>query len=155
MTCIFLDIDGTCADSAERFKSAGHEPKYRGKEYSHWLKKVQNHRTLSLDHPVGGMADLANLLELGSNLSYLTARSEIYRNVTIEWLAKHNFPILCPLYMRPKNNREPAGQLKERFIQRLISPEDRVIVIDDDYNHEVEQVCKRNGWTFLKARSGS
>jgi hypothetical protein len=152
MTLIFLDIDGTCADSSKRFLRAGHEPKTRGPAYTKWLNKVQDRRSLLKDLPVRGMPELAMMMR--DNLIYLTARSEIYREVTKQWLTENMFPE-AQLLMRPKRNTEQAGELKERIILSIVDPEDDVIVIDDDYNEELEVVCKRNHWTLLKARSGS
>lgn len=151
MTIIFLDIDGTCADSADRFKKAGPEPRTRGPEYTKWLNKVQTKSALLKDKPVRGMADMAASLK--DNLVYLTARSEIYREVTKQWLSDNMFPD-AQLLMRPKRNKQLAGELKEEIILSIADPEDEVIVIDDDYNEELEVVCRRNRWTLLKAKSG-
>lgn len=97
------------------------------------------------------MSELAMMLK--DNLIYLTARSEIYRGTTNTWLSENMFPE-AQLLMRPKRNSQQAGELKEQIILNIVSPEDDVIVIDDDYNEELEVVCKRNHWTLLKAKSG-
>lgn len=155
---VFMDIDGTIANATERFKKAGPEPKERGKEYSAWLQRVQNELLLTQDEPVKGMKALCYAFSHNpvTSLVYLTGRSEIYREVTEDWLFKHRFPQFhAPLLMRPKQNRQGNGILKERLIKAYLqnSKED-VIVIDDDYNGDIEEMCLRNGYTFLKARSG-
>jgi hypothetical protein len=152
MTIIFLDIDGTCANASKRFEKAGLEPKERGPSYTKWLNRVQDRRSLLKDIPVRGMPELASMMK--DSVIYLTARSEIYRAVTLQWLSENMFPD-AQLLMRPKRNKEQAGELKERIILSIVCPEDDVIVIDDDVNEDLEVVCKRNNWTLLKARSGS
>lgn len=152
---IFLDIDGTCANSAARFKKAGPEPKTRGPAYTKWLKKVQNEKLILQDRSIEGMAYLAHVLsdDRHTHLYYLTGRSEVYRKVTREWLDLWGYPP-CTLLMRPKGNRMNNGTLKESIIKQHeeVGP---TIVVDDDYTKDIQRVCKKNGWTFLKAMSGS
>lgn len=159
-----MDIDGTIADATERFKKAGPEPKQRGKHYSAWLKKIQNKKLLALDSKVRGMLTLCDGLSQSKyiHLIYLTGRSEIYREVTLDWLSYHDFPLggYGSLIMRPKGNRQRNGDLKETLIkQRLkndsVNNNSPVLVIDDDQCGDIEEMCHKNGYTFLKARSGS
>lgn len=152
---IYLDIDGTIADAKKRFKKAGAEPKGRGKRWDLWLRKVQNKKLLASDEPVAAMVEFANAI--CADTIYLTGRSEVYREVTEMWLEENGFPI-CALLMRPRGNRQKNGRLKEDLIKKnllLYSCKEEVIVIDDDQNGDIEQACHRNGWTMLKARSGS
>lgn len=153
MTVVFLDIDGTIADCGWRFNKAGMEPKKRGKDYSKWLREIQNPDMLRQDRPVRGMIGVA--WGLYTNLIYLTGRSEIYREITEQWLCSKGFPTLPPLMMRPKGSRRSAGLFKQTAIDSVIQPGDNVVVIDDDHTGELEAICKVRGWTFLKARSGS
>lgn len=156
MTIVFMDIDGTIADGSRRFLKAGEEPKTRGRKWSKWLRTVQNKKTLSEDPPVAGMKELCEGLIHSSAFFYLTGRSEIYREVTNKWLEDNKFPSAA-LLMRPKGNRQKNGELKEAIISSpliTVLPSTNVIVIDDDQNGDIEAACHRNGWTFLKAKSG-
>lgn len=158
-TLVVLDIDGTIADATERFEAAGPEPERSNKEeYLSWLDRIQDHGRLAADRKVPGMVDLA--AAIGSSpctkLIYLTSREEKYRTTTHKWLVHHRFPN-ATLYMRPTDDWRSGAQLKEDFINIVLSNEDvwmSVVVIDDDQNGEIEKICKKNSWTFLKARSG-
>lgn len=156
MTYFFIDIDGTVANATRRFLEAGKEPHRHEKEkYTEWLKKVQNADSLMKDVPVKGMRSLLWALQsYGAEVCYLTAREEQWRQVTEKWLRKHeiNGP---KVYMRPNNNWQDAGTLKENIIDALVQqyPGD-VVIVDDDPLGELQAVCKRRGWTLLKAAVG-
>jgi hypothetical protein len=156
---VFMDIDRTIADAKKRFKKAGPEPKSRGKKWGKWLRAIQNKKTLLKDEPVPGMALLCWAIHNANNLVYLTGRSEIYRSVTERWLHENGFPVGALVLMRPKQNRDMNGALKQRIIEKHLlrlryTCTESVIVIDDDQNGDIEDMCHRNGYTFLKARSG-
>lgn len=150
-----MDIDGTIADARKRFAKAGPEPKGRGKSWGAWLRKVQNSKTLAADIPVPGMVGMCLAFAATDCIVYLTGRSEIYREVTESWLRAHHFPI-TGLLMRPRRNRMKNGRLKEMLIKQFMCgwPTFNTVVIDDDQNGDIEEMCHRNGYTFLKARSG-
>jgi hypothetical protein len=154
---VFLDIDGTCADATERFAKAGPEPASRGALYTRWLRRVQTPALLLKDTPVDGMASLAYAIHEWTpwGLVYLTGRSEVYREVTRKWLEDNGFPP-CELLMRPKRNSQSNGILKEQLIKTHLKGEylGPIIVMDDDYNGDIEKVCHQHCWTFLKAKSG-
>ncbi len=154
MTHVFIDIDGTCANAKDRFDLAGEEPKSRGARYSLWLRRVQSKAALLKDKPVSGMSALVRSLGFTCNTTYLTARSEVYRNVTRLWLYENGFPTF-DLIMRPKGSRMSSVEFKEAVIKRMVMPLDSVVVIDDDPTGEFKLVCNSNSWTLLKAVSGS
>src|SRR5271165_832632 len=146
-----LDIDGTIADVRIRYTKAGYEPGARGKRYSNWLRRVQNPKLLRADKVVRGMKEFSNAMYIHCSLVYLTGRSEIYREVTTEWLMHNGFPPTS-LVMRPKSNRQSNGALKERLINQYLErtrvtvfgsrlPRGPILVIDDDYNGDIEAAC--------------
>lgn len=155
---VFVDIDGTLAHIGHRLKKAGPEPRTRGKKYSQWVKAVQSKKSLLSDVPVRGMHTLIKSLhsDLTINIVYLTGRSEVYRDVTSEWLGSWGFPASPPLLMRPKRNRQSNKVLKGTLIKQYSgnNRNDYIIVIDDDYSGEIQELCKERGYTFLKAMSG-
>jgi hypothetical protein len=157
MTLFVLDIDGTLADATRRMQKAGPEPKREGNldAYNEWLSKVQNHISLMNDKPVDGMVCFANALHKYGPTIYLTAREETYRETTRYWLDLHGFP-MADLVMRPPGNLEESGPLKEKIIRMALPTYNctAAVVVDDDGRGDIEQVCKKNGWAFLKARSG-
>jgi hypothetical protein len=157
-TLFVFDIDATLADATERFAKAGKEPSRESQqEYLAWLERLQTRESLALDNPVAGMANLLHALWAGGGtLCYVTGREECYRQVTLDWLLEHRFPLTGPLFMRKPGDWGSVRQVKEPWIkyQQQVLQATSVIVVDDDPNGDVALMCQDNGWTFLKACSG-
>lgn len=158
-TLVIIDIDGTIADAARRFKEAGPEPSRDDKVvYDAWINKVQNTESLLEDNPVPGMVSLTTALAQNCDqypLVYLTAREERWRKVTEAWLLLNQFPF-NRVVMRGNTDYREGVHYKEEMIEyaRMLYNADAVIVIDDDPRDNMAAMCKRNGWTFLLAMSG-
>lgn len=156
---VIVDIDATIADATKRLKVAGPEPDRNDKAaYLAWLDRVQNAKSLAADQPVPGMEELCAALSnfYKCQLYYVTSREEKWRSVTWDWLRLYGFlGHSMELLMRPNADWRSSGEFKEEVIKSLLTEsKESVIVIDDDEKGDLEVVCKRNGWTFLKARSG-
>jgi hypothetical protein len=156
-TLFILDIDGTIADFGRRLKEAGPEPSRQDKAaYEKWVNLIN--RGMEDDTPVEGMQSLARgIIFLDTNeVVYLTGREEKHRKITEDWLERYKFHGK-ELVMRPDDNYQETHEFKEDAIDDMIVNfrPDAVVVIDDDQSGELEKVCKRRGWTFLKACSGS
>jgi hypothetical protein len=107
------------------------------------------------DRSIPGMREMCLLLK--DHAVYLTARNEVYRKVTQEWLKKNGYPPL-KLYMRPRKNRLLAGAFKEQQILGILHSSKQflhVIILDDDQRGDIALAAKRNNWSMLKALSGS
>lgn len=158
-TIFIIDIDGTIADGGRRFAKAGPEPTRDNKEvYDAWVAAIQTPESLAADKPVPGMRDLCELLSRSYFtpwVVYLTSREEKWRSVTEEWLEVHDFPEV-DLIMRGNEDYSEGDVFKETAINTLLDKHKytQVVVIDDDGAGTIEAMCKRRGWTFLKARSG-
>jgi hypothetical protein len=153
MSIFVLDIDGTIADGRRRFIAAGQEPD-REKEpeaYERWKAAVN--AGIEHDVPVPGMLDFVRAV--ADQAVYMTARGSSLRAPTREWLKRHGFPDLLVI-MRAEEDYRPSAKFKEWAIERLLtSDHEHVVVVDDDQRGELRDVCKRRGWTFLLAVSGS
>lgn len=161
-----MDIDGTIAHAGRRFKEAGPEPMRDNKEiYDQWVSSVQNKDSILEDAVVPGMIDLVYSLRLNPNVMfyYLTSREERWRDTTMRWLTRKGFAAGNTfghgeaLIMRPNGDYSEVAIFKEQVIKRIQRWESggmSVIVCDDDGQGTIEPMCKKNGWTFLKARSG-
>jgi hypothetical protein len=153
-----IDIDGTVADGTKRFKKAGPEPDRSNKaEYTKWVQAINT--GIETDRLVIGMKELCISLSKGdayrsifNSVVFLTSREEKLRKTTQDWLDSCHLDGL-KLVMRPTGNWEDTAILKERAIH-ILAEGKPVVVIDDDEHSTLEAVCKKNGWTFLKARSG-
>lgn len=155
MTYFFIDIDGTLADASTRYARAGAEPcRKKKKAYAEWLANVQNEQTLSEDLAIKGTVEIVAAWAKVGLVYYLTAREYRYRKVTRKWLKKNSYPSGKGLIMRPNDNTQEYWILKEHAIRKIIKGPCNVIVFDDDPKGKLQEVCARNGWTFLKACSG-
>jgi len=156
MSILFVfDIDQTIANASPRLEAAGKEPSRANKgEYEEWVKSVTNPLIFHEDRPIAGMAYLLRALyDKSPRIGvYLTSRQQQWEKTTQEWLDKHQFPPFT-LYMRDEEDFRSSTDLKETAINVLKYQysADTVIVVDDDPENTLADVCKRNGWTFLKA----
>jgi len=152
---VSIDIDGTIANVGSRFINCPPpEGKGRGDiEYELWLDEVQRPEVLMQDKPVMGMQQFVSCFP---NAVYVTSRHEKLRKITEEWLRLHNFPEL-PLLMR-NNTIESSATLKSRLIKEYLDSycieNVSVIICDDDPLGNIENMCHKNKWVFLKSRSG-
>lgn len=155
MALFVFDIDMTLANGARRKRYAGAEPN-REKDpaaYNIWRDKIN--QNLDADEPVPGMVEMVRAMEeSGNSVVYVTARGSNLRSETREWLKRHGFPD-CMLWMRAETDLRPSAKFKEHIISKLRTSEhEATVVVDDDERGELEEVCKRRGWTFLRALSG-
>ena len=153
MMLFIIDIDGTVANGERRFKEAGPEPTREDKDrYFDWCRVINT--GIENDDPVPGMATLVRACAETARVVYLTSREERHREATVRWLRQHGFPI-SQLIMRPNGSYAHTPDFKEASINAVkLDPEEMVVVIDDDEHGTIEAMCRRNGFTFLKARSG-
>lgn len=152
-TLYVIDIDATLADATERIRRAGPEPSRSSKKaYQKWVRKVN--KGMEGDVPVPGMSDLVSRFD-SDHAIYLTSRDDEFRDATRTWLTENGFPLLG-LIMRPAGSYVEGVDFKEIAINTLYWSTQckSVVVLDDDGKGDIELMCKRNGWTFLKARSG-
>jgi hypothetical protein len=149
---VVIDIDGTIADGTRRFAYAGPEPD-RERDvaaYEAWKTKVN--AGIEHDSPVPGMKEF--VCAVADQAVYMTARGSSLRAPTREWLRHNGFPDLL-IIMRAEEDYRPSAKYKEWAIERLLTAEhESVVVCDDDERGELQAVCARRGWTFLKAVSG-
>lgn len=153
---VVIDIDGTVAHAGRRFETAGPEPSRDNREiYTTWVNKVQDEASLLSDELVPGMGSLIAALSKGPHVIYLSSREEKWRAATQTWLRQKDLPT-TPLYLRSNGDWRDTAQFKEEIIGLYAVDKDitEVIVIDDDEHGTIESMCKKNGYTFLKARSG-
>ncbi len=116
---VVVDIDGVLADSIHRAPYASDPDKFYG--------------AIPDDKPVSEMVNLVrSLMQKGHKVTFLTARSDIARAITLEWLNKHVTLIsrhgTPELYMRADGDLAPSDELKLSVCEWL-NPD---LVIDDD-----------------------
>lgn len=148
-----FDLDNTLSNGTKRAKLAGAEPnrKTEREAYDVWLSKVMT--DFHQDPHIPELMLLVHRLytDAYTPAVILTARNEEHREETQEWLNRF-FKVPPMLLMRPRHNVQPSGLLKEGIIKDLKARHDasHVTVIDDDERGDLQEVCKKNGWLFLK-----
>lgn len=153
---VVVDIDGTISDATDRFRVAGPAPDMDVslQAYLSWVDTVNSN--MVHDEPVAGMSSLLrSLYHSQAHVVYLTNREEKHREATEDWLICNGFP-LYQLLMRETGSYSEAVQYKGTVIKNLkdVFGFTEVIVIDDDESGKIEQLCKKQGYTFLHAKSG-
>lgn len=150
---IFMDLDGSLADSYERFLQAGEEPSREDRAaYLEWLNAVQNTESLLLDQPLWPVWTLLQAVtKAGAKIVYLTSREERWRDVTKDWLKMYSCPP-GPLIMRQNGDWRGAGELKGDVIEETMNryPFFDVIVIDDDQRGDLAPIVRQLGATHFK-----
>jgi hypothetical protein len=113
-----IDIDGVVADIRHRL---------------HHVHRQQWHRFFAtadadplLDEGVALVADLATRHEI----VWLSGRPEWLREVTLDWLVRHELPI-GELHLRPDGDYRPARVFKLGVL-RTLAPRGVAALVDDD-----------------------
>jgi len=149
MVDILVDVDGTVSDSSSRY---------------HWLlEKPRNfdayHANQVNDPPIEPV--VAAVLALfwsnrGHNMIiFSTARPEIYRQDTVDWIRKHMLsPIFQPcIYMRPDKDYRPHVEMKRDLLRRIRADGyDPKLTFED--KAEVAQMYASEGVVCLQVVSG-
>lgn len=154
MLCV-IDIDDCISDGRRRAQLAGAEPNRQldVAAYSRWCSTIN--RGIEHDVPVAGMCTFVQALASSAyaQVIYVTARGEDLRGLTEDWLKLHGFPRI-QLFMRPRGDVRTSAAYKESVISKQATADhEPVIVVDDDVAGAMAHVCRRRGWTLLKAVS--
>lgn len=100
---VLCDLDGTLACLKYRITRAGAPPSREDrKAFTEWLERLQVPDDMLQDKVILHVAAIVEMIVKHYNdthLVYLTSREEKYRDVTREWMRKHDLPD-GPLYMR-------------------------------------------------------
>jgi hypothetical protein len=145
MAVAVIDIDGVVADVRHRLHHLGRLDG-RGSGRKNWPAFFAGAADDSL---LEDGARVARELANSHDIVWLTGRPEELRDVTEQWLARHELPTGA-LVMRPAGDRRPARVFKLGALRRLASNPrgDIAVVIDDD--PEVLEAARAAGYvTFL------
>lgn len=121
-TYIIVDLDGTVADCGERLHHILEKPK----DYNSFYGECAN------DKPILDMIYLVRQLYKTHDIVFITGRSEVCRNETIEWI-RYNIGINSPeLFMDSAKNHKPdfIGKL-ERAKELGLTPHNVLFVLED------------------------
>lgn len=134
-----VDIDGVLADVRHRV----HFVERRPKDWDGFFAAAVD------DPPLPeGLAVVAELVDRGLSLVYLTGRPERCREDTLAWFARHGLPS-APLLMRSNRDRRPARLTKLEVARRLQTERGVALVVDDD--RAVVATLREAGFEVLHA----
>ncbi len=128
MRCYLFDIDGTLAENGHRFHHiAGPGPK----DWDAYFAACGD------DSPIEHICDL--LWSLGTNIAIVlvSGRSDVCREATEVWLARHNLRYAA-LYMRKAGDHRPDDELKIEMLAQLRADGFEPIMAFDDRNRVVK-----------------
>lgn len=137
---ILVDCDGTACLFETDDKSAVN---YRN---PHDESRMQN------DLPNVFLRNLLHKYALSHKIVYVSGRKESARQVTEEWLVKHNFPF-DGLFMRKLNDNRKDYIIKEEIYREHIVPNWHVDVIFDDREVVVSH-ARKLGFTVYQVAQG-
>lgn len=143
---IVIDLDGTLCDCAHRVHLAA------AKQWDEF------HSLCHKDQPFQDLVHIINLaarLDSGYILVAVTGRSEKFRKMTYDWLAKYGLlHKIDKLLMRPDDNFEKDGQMKLGLLKiEGINPEDIAFALDD--RETVVAAFREAGIACYQVRVGS
>ena len=122
MKCYIVDIDGTIADTEHRihYITNGH------KDWKAW------HANAHKDGPIEEVVSLLDMaVDCDIKIVLCTARDEMCRQDTIDWLIKYDIPFHC-LYMRKEGDRRDDDIVKFELLQEIYEAGyEPVLVLDD------------------------
>jgi phosphoglycolate phosphatase-like HAD superfamily hydrolase len=137
--CVVFDIDGVLADVRHRLHHVERKPK----DWDAFFAGMAD------DPPLPEGIELArNESAAGRDLAFLTGRSESYRQVTQDWLDRHEVP-RGQLIMRPDGDYRPAKLFKPAALRRIASTRDVTYLVDDDLT--VVETLRAAGWQVRHA----
>ena len=107
------------------------------------------------DTPVEGTVALVRLLsELGQeseNPLYqygVSGRSDVARDLTLEWFARHDVP-LDDVFLRPAGDHTPNGRYKVGVIRQLRDSGVDVVLFVEDWKETAEYIHSKTGVPVL------
>lgn len=150
---VVVDMDATLANASARYARAGMEPAREDKDaYLAWLTRVQSEATLRMDKPNAGVLEMIQMLaNAGAIITYVTAREEIYREVTAQWLWNVQAP-RGGLHMRARGDYRSMPEVKKEKLRMILDeyPEHQVVALDDDPRGEAASMYAALGINHFK-----
>lgn len=146
-TMIYIfDIDGTIADCTHRLHHiAGDEP-----DWDAFYKACPN------DRPITEVIKVLNVLDAQDDVEiwFFTGRSDLVREETIAWLAKHTEVGVCHFKMRMQGDHTPDHELKAKWFKDLAPQTRRRVAGVFEDRDRVCQMWRENGLQCFQVAEG-
>lgn len=122
VACVLVDIDGTLADNSHRQHYLQKTPKDWDGFFS------QQH----LDAPHEAVVWMVRLLSRSAPIMLCTGRMQKHKQVTVEWLRRHDIPVNGNLFMRRDDDFRPDYIVKRELLDQIRAKGwEPKLVIDD------------------------
>lgn len=121
---VFVDLDSTLCDTRQRWHMINAEDKAS----TDWEAYSQ---ACADDEPFPGPVRLVQLLyEVGFAIVILSARDEVARAATEDWLQRHHIPYDA-LYLRQRGDKKPLAEYKRAVLESVAHNWIPELFIDD------------------------
>ena len=127
MKCFLIDIDGTVANGDHRLHHILKEPK----AWDDYFLACTD------DTPIAHMHAVVTALSDHMQIVYVSGRSDLVRQQTIDWLDQHGFPCDA-LYMRKQGDHENDDTLKIKLLAQVRADGFEPVMAFDDRNRVVK-----------------
>ena len=132
MKCFLVDIDGTVANGDHRLHHIQKEPKAWDDYFLECGK----------DAPIEHMRAVVIGLSAHARIVYVSGRSDLVRQQTIDWFDQHGFPCDA-LYMRKQGDHTDDDKLKIQLLAQLRADGFEPIMAFDDRDQVVRMWRER------------
>lgn len=127
MKCFLIDIDGTVADGDHRLHHIQKDPR----DWDTFFLACVD------DTPIAHMHAVVRALSEHFKIVYVSGRSDMVRQQTVDWLDQHGFPCDA-LYMRKQGDHEDDNTLKIKLLAQVRADGYEPVMAFDDRNRVVK-----------------
>ena len=124
--CFLIDIDGTVANGDHRLHHIQKQPKAWDDYFA----------ACGDDTPIEHMWTVVTALSEYAQIVFVSGRSDVCREQTVDWLNRHGFPCDA-LYMRQQGDHEDDTTLKIKMLAQVRADGFDPIMAFDDRNRVV------------------
>jgi phosphoglycolate phosphatase-like HAD superfamily hydrolase len=144
---VIFDLDGTLALVDKRREIA---KKSNGKIDFDIFYDPQY---IELDEPNSFVIELAKMYKRdGYEIVIVSGRSDRTKEATDRWLEKYGV-LYDRMIMRKRKNFTPDNELKERWLEKYLDPDNIHVVVDD--RQRVVDMWRRNGLDVFQVANGN
>ena len=145
---VIFDLDGTVCDDSHRqtilLNNKGNITDDIWRQY---------HSACVDDAPIDIVCRCLYLLSLDNEIIIITGRDEQYRQITLDWLLKHNLPH-DELYMRPNGHHVSSVEFKRNIYNEQIKDKFDIVGVFEDRKC-VTDMWREEGLICLQTKEGN
>lgn len=139
---VIFDVDGTIANNDHRRVWVQNKPK-------NW--KAYN-ATMADDQPIDNIIHLTQILCIHYHVLIVTARSDDYKQTTVDWLEKHMVPHTAIYFRKEKDYRDDTV-VKSEILDKILEEGYNPVMVFDDRT-KVVNMWRERGLQCLQVAPG-